>query len=157
MYFSNGFFIRQCDDARVRKLSHYLTYILLEFFSQISSFRESKSDDRRFYIFTATKTLHLRTNSRRDRVAWIQALVSTRSLYPLRTLNDGLSIVPKDLSISTVRLKKRLVDEGVGENLVKDCEQIMLSEFNEIQGQFKVLCEERSNLLDTIRQLEVID
>ncbi|XP_052293801.1 oxysterol-binding protein-related protein 2A isoform X3 [Citrus sinensis] len=121
---------------------------------KISSFRESKSDDRRFYIFTATKTLHLRTNSRRDRVAWIQALVSTRSLYPLRTLNDGLSIVPKDLSISTVRLKKRLVDEGVGENLVKDCEQIMLSEFNEIQGQFKVLCEERSNLLDTIRQLE---
>lgn len=81
-------------------------------------------------------------------------MVSTRSLYPLRTLNDGLSIVPKDLSISTVRLKKRLVDEGVGENLVKDCEQIMLSEFNEIQGQFKVLCEERSNLLDTIRQLE---
>ncbi|KAH9721341.1 Oxysterol-binding protein-related protein 2A [Citrus sinensis] len=124
---------------------------------KISSFRESKSDDRRFYIFTATKTLHLRTNSRRDRVAWIQALVSTRSLYPLRTLNDGLSIVPKDLSISTVRLKKRLVDEGVGENLVKDCEQIMLSEFNEIQGQFKVLCEERSNLLDTIRQLESSD
>ncbi|KAH9777319.1 Oxysterol-binding protein-related protein 2A [Citrus sinensis] len=124
---------------------------------KISSFRESKSDDRRFYIFTATKTLHLRTNSRRDRVAWIQALVSTRSLYPLRTLNDGLSIVPKDLSISTVRLKKRLVDEGVSENLVKDCEQIMLSEFNEIQGQFKVLCEERSNLLDTIRQLESSD
>lgn len=84
----------------------------------------------------------------------MQALVSTRSLNPLRTLNDGLSIVPKDLSISTERLKKCLVDEGVNENLIKDCEQIMLSEFNEIQGQLKVLCEERSNLFDTIRQLE---
>lgn len=129
----------------------------MEFCSQISSFRESKSDDRRFYIFTATKTLHLRTNSRRDRVAWIQALVSTRSLYPQRTLNDSLSIVPKDLSISTEKLKKRLVDEGINESLVKDCEQIMLSEFNEIQGQFNVLCEERSNLFDIIRQLEVIN
>ncbi|KAJ4712775.1 Oxysterol-binding protein [Melia azedarach] len=121
---------------------------------QISSFRESKSDDRRFYIFTATKTLHLRTNSKKDRVAWVQALVSTRSLFPLRPLNDSFSLVPKDLSISTERLKKRLVEEGVNENVVKDCEQIMLSEFTEIQGQLKVLCEERSNLLDTIRQLE---
>ncbi|KAG4156221.1 hypothetical protein ERO13_D03G161600v2 [Gossypium hirsutum] len=121
---------------------------------QISSFRESKSDDRRFYIFTATKTLHLRTDSKKDRVAWIQALVSTRSLFPLRPLNDNLSLVPRDLSISTDRLKKRLLEEGISDNLVKDCEQIMLSEFSEIQGQLKVLCEERSILLDTLRQLE---
>ncbi|KAL9406273.1 hypothetical protein Peur_003245 [Populus x canadensis] len=121
---------------------------------KISSFRESKSDDRRFYIFTATKTLHLRTDSKRDRVAWIQALVSTRSLFPSRSLNDSLSLVSHDLSISTDRLKKRLLEEGINENLVKDCEQIMLSEFSEVQGQVKVLCEERSNLLDTLRQLE---
>ncbi|KAI4327102.1 hypothetical protein L6164_019602 [Bauhinia variegata] len=121
---------------------------------KISSFRESKSDDRRFYIFTATKTLHLRTDSRRDRVAWIQALVSTRSLFPLRSLNDNFSLTSRDVSISTERLKKRLLEEGTSENLVKECEQIMLSEFSEIQGQLKVLCEERSTLLDTIRQLE---
>ncbi|XP_020419321.1 oxysterol-binding protein-related protein 2A isoform X4 [Prunus persica] len=121
---------------------------------QISSFRESKSDDRKFYIFTATKTLHLRTNSRSDRAAWLQALVSTRSLFPLRYLNDSLSLVQTDLSVSTERLKKRLLEEGTSENLVQDCEQIMLSEFSQIQGQYKVLCEERSNLLDTLRQLE---
>ncbi|XP_021823892.1 oxysterol-binding protein-related protein 2A isoform X9 [Prunus avium] len=121
---------------------------------KISSFRESKSDDRKFYIFTATKTLHLRTNSKSDRAAWLQALVSTRSLFPLRSLNDCLSLVQTDLSISTERLKKRLLEEGTSENLVQDCEQIMLSEFSQIQGQYKVLCEERSNLLDTLRQLE---
>ncbi|XP_021615961.1 oxysterol-binding protein-related protein 2A isoform X4 [Manihot esculenta] len=121
---------------------------------QISSFRESKSDDRRFYIFTATKTLHLRTDSKRDRVSWIQALVSTRSLFPSRSLNDSFSLVPKDLSISTERLKRRLLEEGINENLVKDCEQIMLSEFSEIKGQVKLLCEDRSYLLDTLRQLE---
>ncbi|KAI5594871.1 hypothetical protein BDE02_03G099700 [Populus trichocarpa] len=121
---------------------------------KISSFRESKSDDKRFYIFTATKTLHLRTDSKRDRVAWIRALVSTSSLFPSRSLNDSISLVPNDLSISTDRLKKRLLEDGINENIVKDCEQIMLSEFSEIQVQVKVLCEERSNLLDTLRQLE---
>ncbi|QHO49527.1 hypothetical protein HN51_001448 [Arachis hypogaea] len=125
---------------------------------KISSFRESKSDDRRFYIFTATKTLHLRTDSRRDRVAWIQALVSTRGLYPsLRPLiSDHIisSLAPNHVSVSTERLKKRLLEEGTSETLVKDCEQIMLSGFNELQGQLKILCQERLNLLDTIRQLE---
>ncbi|KAE8055953.1 hypothetical protein FH972_012760 [Carpinus fangiana] len=42
----------------------------------------------------------------------------------------------------------------MNETLVEDCEQIMLSEFSEIQGKLKVLCAERSNLLDTLRQLE---
>ncbi|KAJ6705744.1 hypothetical protein OIU79_010426 [Salix purpurea] len=130
------------------------TGLFSELVQQISSFRESKSDDKRFYIFTATKTLHLRSDSKRDRVAWIQALVSTRSLFPSRSLNDSLSLVSNDLSISTDRLKKRLLDEGINENIVKDCELIMISEFSEIQVQVKVLCEERSNLHDTLRQLE---
>ena len=122
---------------------------------QISSFRESRSDSRRFYIFTATKTLHLRTSSKEERVAWIEALSSARNLFSVRRLNDKLSVVPTDVSLSTERLKQRLVEEGTSETLVKDCEQIMLSEFSEIQGQVKALCEERSNLLDTLRQLEV--
>lgn len=122
---------------------------------QVSSFRESKSDDRRFYIFTVTKTLHLRTKSKKDRVAWIEALVSSRNQFFNRPLNDSLSLVPNDISLSTEKLKKRLTEEGISEALVKDCEQIMLSEFSGVQGQFKVLCEERSNLLDTLRQLEV--
>ncbi|KAI3453519.1 hypothetical protein Pfo_010182 [Paulownia fortunei] len=121
---------------------------------KISSFRESKSDDRRFYIFTATKTLHLRTNSKKERVAWIQALISTRSLFSLRPQNDNTPLLTRELSVSTERLKQRLLEEGIGEGLVKDCEQIMLSEFSDIQGQFQVLCEDRSNLLDTLRQLE---
>ncbi|XP_028804389.1 oxysterol-binding protein-related protein 2A [Neltuma alba] len=121
---------------------------------KVSSFRESRSDDRRFYIFTATKTLHLRTDSRKDREAWIQALESTRCLHPLRSLKDNISLVPTDISISTESLKKRLLEEGTSEDVVKECEQIMLSEFSRMQGQLKILCEERSNLLDTIRQLE---
>lgn len=122
----------------------------------MSSFRESRSDDKRFYIFTATKTLHLRTSSKKERFAWIEALASTKNLFTLRQLNDKPSVVvPTDISLSTERLKKRLLEEGVSEVLVKDCEQIMLLEFSVLQEQIKLLCEERSSLLDTLRQLEV--
>ncbi|KAJ8449386.1 hypothetical protein Cgig2_002518 [Carnegiea gigantea] len=121
---------------------------------KVSSFRESRSDDRRFYIFTATKTLHLRTNSKQERELWLEALASTKSLCSRRPLNDNPPVSPGSFSICTERLKKRLVEEGVNNSLVRDCEQIMLSEFTEVQGQLKLLCEERSNLLDTLRQLE---
>ena len=90
-------------------------------------------------------------------MAWIQALVSTRGLYPLQPRNDHLLLAPNNISLSTERLKIRLLEEGTGENLVKECEQILLTEFSEMQGQLEVLCQERSNLLDTIRQLEVIN
>lgn len=96
----------------------------------------------------------MRTNSKREREAWIEALTSTRSHFSVRPLNDNLSLLP-DISISTEKLKRRLLDEGISEGLVKDCEQIMLSEFSDVQGQLKFLCDERSNLLDTLRQFEV--
>ncbi|CAK9321626.1 unnamed protein product [Citrullus colocynthis] len=121
---------------------------------KVSRFRESKSDDRRFYIFTATKTLHLRTESKKDRVTWIQALASSRSLFSLQIVNDNIPFVPNDLSLSTQKLKKRLLEEGISDAVVKDCEQIILSEFSEMQGQLKVLLEERSCLIDTLRELE---
>ncbi|CAH9102588.1 unnamed protein product [Cuscuta epithymum] len=124
---------------------------------KVSSFRESRSDDRRFYIFTATKTLHLRTNSRQEREAWIEALVSTRNVFMLRPSADNLSILPRSVSVSTDKLKKRLLDEGVGEGLVNECEEIMLSELSEMQGQLQYLCEERTSLLETLQQLEGTD
>ncbi|CAH9086190.1 unnamed protein product [Cuscuta europaea] len=121
---------------------------------KVSSFRESRSDNKKFYIFTATKTLHLRTNSKKERGAWIEALISTRNLLMLGPANDDAPLLPRDISISTEKLKSRLVDEGMSEGLVKECEKIMLSEFSQVQAQLKVLSEERVSLLDTLRHLE---
>ncbi|KAL0700533.1 hypothetical protein Bca4012_056655 [Brassica carinata] len=42
----------------------------------------------------------------------------------------------------------------MNENLVKECEQIMLSEFSEMHEQIKLLHEEQTNLFDALRQLE---
>ncbi|GKC23499.1 oxysterol-binding protein, partial [Tanacetum coccineum] len=118
---------------------------------KVSSFRESRSDDKRFYIFTATKTHHLRTSSNKQRLAWIQALTSSSSSNKnLFNFYDTIHV-----SLSTQGLRNRLVQEGVGEEAVKDCEQIMFLEFDHLQTQLHLLSQERSTLLDTLRQLEI--
>lgn len=107
-------------------------------------------------MFTDTKTLHLKASSKNERVAWIEALASTKNILSLRQLDDTPSIaVTTDISLLTERLKKRLLEEGNSEVLVKDCEQIIHLEFSEIQKQIKDLCEEHSNLLKNMRQLKV--
>ncbi|XP_039122219.1 oxysterol-binding protein-related protein 2A-like isoform X2 [Dioscorea cayenensis subsp. rotundata] len=111
---------------------------------KISSFRESKSDDRRFYIFSPTKTLHLKTESKKDRVAWIEALVSARRVI---SLNDKLTFSHNDIAFSTEKLRDRMRAEGLGEELIKDCEQIMISELSEYHRQLKVQYEEHITLL----------
>ncbi|GJM91416.1 hypothetical protein PR202_ga07781 [Eleusine coracana subsp. coracana] len=93
--------------------------------ARISSFSESKSDDKRFYIITPTKTLQLRTGCAKDRAAWIEALVTARS---------------------------------VGEAIIKDCEQIVHSEFSQYHTQMKQRCEEYLSFIGSLpREVEVID
>ncbi|KQK24131.1 oxysterol-binding protein-related protein 1B [Brachypodium distachyon] len=122
---------------------------------KISSFRESRSDDKRFYVITPTKTLQLRTNSAKDRVAWIEALVSARSeSSPI----GGLLYDQNDVSFSTDRLRNRMHAEGLGEEVIRDCEQIVHSEFSQYSIQMKQRCEEYLSFLGSLpQQLEVLN
>ncbi|ONK77662.1 uncharacterized protein A4U43_C02F9150, partial [Asparagus officinalis] len=120
---------------------------------KVSSVRASKSDDKRLYIFSGTKTLHLRCDSREDRSAWIEALLSAKDLIP-RMLSSSDLAPTIDFSVSTEKLRERLLQEGLKEGAVKDCESIMLSEFTELQNQLKSLHQKHIVLLDTLRQLE---
>ncbi|XP_047089184.1 oxysterol-binding protein-related protein 1B-like [Lolium rigidum] len=122
---------------------------------KISSFRESKSDDKRFYIITPTKTLQLRTDSPKDRVAWIEALVSARRES---SPSEGLLCDQNDASFSTDRLRNRMHAEGLGEEVIKDCEQIVHSEFSQYYTQMKQRCEEYLSFLGSLpQQLEVLN
>ncbi|XP_062205293.1 oxysterol-binding protein-related protein 2A-like isoform X3 [Phragmites australis] len=121
---------------------------------KISSFSESKSDDKRFYIITPTKTLQLRTSCAKDRAAWIEALVSARSEY---SFNGDLSGDQNDSSFSTEKLRNRLHAEGVGEAIIKDCEQIVHSEFLQYHTQMKQHCEEYLSFIGNLpREVEVV-
>uniref|UniRef100_A0ACD5ZV66 Uncharacterized protein n=2 Tax=Avena sativa TaxID=4498 RepID=A0ACD5ZV66_AVESA len=118
---------------------------------KVSAFRESKSDDRRFYIFSPTKTLHLKTDSKDDRVAWIEALILARSVYSLRSFSGRISFVQSDVLVSTARLRNRMRQEGLNESLIQDCEQIMLSEFSSYRKQLKIRYEDHLSLFGSSR------
>ncbi|KAJ6824771.1 oxysterol-binding protein-related protein 1D [Iris pallida] len=120
---------------------------------KVSSIRASKSDDKRLSIFTGTKTLHLRCDSREDRSAWIEALLSAKDIFP-RTLFSGDFAPSIDFSISTEKLRGRLLQEGLSETTIKECESIMLFELFERQNQLRCLHEKHILLLETLRQLE---
>ncbi|XP_010476308.1 PREDICTED: oxysterol-binding protein-related protein 1D-like [Camelina sativa] len=119
---------------------------------KVSSIRASKSDDKRLAIFTGTKTLHLRCVSRDNRSAWVEALQAAKDLFPRVPSGD---ILPSDDAVvSTEKLREKLLQEGIGEAVVKDCEAIMLSEVSVLQNRLKVLSHKHIILLDTLRQLE---
>ncbi|CAI9114591.1 OLC1v1015347C1 [Oldenlandia corymbosa var. corymbosa] len=122
-------------------------------FLQVSTIRESKSDDRRFSIFTGTKRLHLRAETRDDRIAWMEALQAVKDMFP-RMSNSELMAPLDNVSISTEKLRQRLLEEGVSEAAIQDTEQLVRNEFASLQTQFMLLRQKHRLLIDTLRQLE---
>lgn len=121
---------------------------------QVSSIRASKSDDKRFYIFSGTKTLHLRCDTAEDRNAWIDALLAAKDRLPRSlTANDFGPMA--DIIASTVKLRARLLQEGLNETVVKECESIMMSELLDLHDQIKSQQQQHSILIDRLRQMEV--
>uniref|UniRef100_A0A1J3IVD3 Oxysterol-binding protein-related protein 1A n=1 Tax=Noccaea caerulescens TaxID=107243 RepID=A0A1J3IVD3_NOCCA len=120
---------------------------------KVSSIRESRSDDKRFSIFTGTKRLHLRAVTREDRAAWMEALQAVKDMFP-RMSNCELMAPTDNLGISMEKLRLRLAEEGVSESAIQDCEQITRSEFSALQSQLLLLKQKQWLLIDTLRQLE---
>ncbi|KAL7176467.1 hypothetical protein ACSBR2_029908 [Camellia fascicularis] len=120
---------------------------------KVSSIRESRSDDKRFSIFTGTKRLHLRAETREDRAAWTEALQAVKDMFP-RMSNSELMAPVDNVVVSTEKLRLRLLEEHVREEAIQDSEQIMRNEFAALQNQLMVLKQKYRLLLDTLRQLE---
>ncbi|KAL7134984.1 hypothetical protein ABFS83_11G062400 [Erythranthe nasuta] len=120
---------------------------------KVSSVRASKSDDKRLSIFTGTKTLHLRCQSKEDRASWIEALLVAKDKFP-RLLTSSDLAPSEDFVVSTEKLRSRLMQEGISETIVKDCESIVIGEFAEMQNQLKTIQLKHILLLDTLRRLE---
>lgn len=123
--------------------------------SQVSSIRESRTDDRRFSIFTGTKRLHLRAETREDRMLWMEALRAMKELFP-RVSNNELMAPSENVVVSTEKLRQRLSEEGISESAIQDSEQIMKSEFTKMHSQLMVLKQRQVILVDALRHLEVI-
>ncbi|KAK6923683.1 hypothetical protein RJ641_009883 [Dillenia turbinata] len=120
---------------------------------QVSSVRESRSDDKRFSIYTGTKRLHLRAETREDRAAWMDALQAVKDMFP-RISNSELMAPADNVVVSTEKLRQRLLEEGVSEAAIQDSEQIMRNEFSSLHAYLVLLKQKQFLLVDTLRQLE---
>lgn len=121
---------------------------------KVASIRESKSDDKKFSIYTGTKRMHLRAESREDRVKWMEALQAVKEMFP--RISNGDYFVPMDngVAVSTEKLRHRLLDEGVSEDAIQESEDIMRAEFSALHKHLVVLKQRQMLLIDTLRQLE---
>lgn len=120
----------------------------------MSTIRESKSDDKRFSIFTGTKRLHLRAETREDRLQWIEALQAVKDMFP-RISNSELMAPSENVHLSTEKLRQRLLVEGVREEVILESEKIMKDEFAMLLNQLLLLKQKQCLLMDTLRHLEV--
>ena len=123
---------------------------------QVSTLRTSQSDERRFYIYSGTKTLHLRAESSADRAAWLDVLQVAKDLFPRCSLLLGLVPPKEEIKISTDKLRAKLTEFGLKEDQVKECEEIMLAEFTEVKEQLEDMDHRRMSLIEKLRLLEVL-
>ena len=98
--------------------------------------------------------MHLRAETREDRVAWMDALQAVKDMFP-RMSNSELMAPVDNVSVSTEKLRQRLLEDGVREAAIQDSEQIMKTEFAALQNQLVLLKQKQSILIDTLRLLEV--
>ncbi|XP_065881883.1 oxysterol-binding protein-related protein 1C-like isoform X1 [Euphorbia lathyris] len=120
---------------------------------KVSTIRESRSDDKRFSIFTGTKRLHLRAETREDRLSWMEALQAVKDMFP-RMSNSELMAPIQNAAFSMEKLRYRLQEEELSEEAIQDVEQIVKSEFASMQDQIVLLKQKQWLLIDTLRHLE---
>lgn len=93
---------------------------------QVSTMRESRGEDTKFYIFSGTKTLHLRAESKEARVHWMEALQAYKESFTtvpavVESPSEGLAFSP----VSTQRLRGHLAALGVPEAGILQAEDIV--------------------------------
>ncbi|QHN94064.1 oxysterol-binding protein-related protein 1C isoform X2 [Arachis ipaensis] len=145
--------MRRISRNRNSQSQHHRRKPFGEIHLKVSTIRESKSDDKRFSVFTGTKRMHLRAETREDRTVWMEALQAVKDMFP-RISNSELMAPVDNVSVSTEKLRQRLLEERVSEAAIQDSEQIMRTEFAALQNQLKLLKQKQSMLIDTLRHLE---
>lgn len=121
---------------------------------KISSIKESQSDEKRFYIFTGIKTLHLRAETTENRKAWIDALRAAKESFPSSWVGSAVLPQSPEFTISTEMLRNRLQRESLSDEAIKDCEAIMKSELSILQQQLRLLQQKNIALIEAIRRTE---
>lgn len=114
----------------------------------------NKSDGRRLSISTGTKTLHLLCQSKEDRTSWIEVLLIGKDKFSKLSTDNDLAL-PDEIIVSTEKLRSRLMQDGISEAIVEECESIMQGELALIKNQLEALQIKHIFLLNSLKRLEV--
>jgi hypothetical protein len=105
-------------------------------------------------MYTGTKKrVHLRAESGENRAAWVEALRAVKEMFP-RVSNAEL--MADSMVVSTERLRQRLLEEGLNEVAIQECENIMMAELSQMHKHLVVLKQKQLLLIDALRHLEVL-
>ncbi|KAL3737371.1 hypothetical protein ACJRO7_026183 [Eucalyptus globulus] len=83
----------------------------------------------------------------------MEALQAVKDMFP-RMSNSELMAPMDNAIVSTEKLRQHLQEEGVREDLIQECEQIMRNEAAATHNQVLLLKQKQWLLIDTLRQLE---
>lgn len=85
---------------------------------------------------------------------WVDAMMAVKDMYPRMPSAEIFSPMAS-VAISTDKLRERILEEGVSEATIWECEEIMKFEFAQLKKQMVALKHKHLLLMDTLRQLEV--
>lgn len=96
----------------------------------------------------------MRADTHEDCQQWLEALYAVKGMFP-RMSNSELMSPMDNITVSTEKLRQRLLEEGVSEEAIQDSEQIMRNEFALLQNQLILVRQKHWLMIDTLRHLEV--
>ncbi|CAI5502473.1 unnamed protein product [Closterium sp. Naga37s-1] len=119
----------------------------------VSSLRESQSDERKFYVFSGTKTLDLRAESRDDRGLWLDLLQAAKERTGRSQREAEQATFVADVSLEPLRACLARAD--VSAEVIKECEEVVRREvLQRLQLRLREEQERRQMLHERISQLE---
>ncbi len=86
----------------------------------------------------------------------MEALESAKDFCPRSSLVIGITPPAEEITISTEKLRVKLIEHGLSEEVVTECENIMLAEFSDVKDKLQVMQNRRVALLEQMRLLEVL-
>ncbi|GJP37668.1 hypothetical protein CLOM_g22104 [Closterium sp. NIES-68] len=119
----------------------------------VSSLRESQSDEKKFYVFSGTKTLDLRAESCDDRGLWLDLLQAAKDRMGRSLREAEEATFSADVTLEPLRAC--LARAEVSSDVIKECEEVVRREvLHRLQLRLRVEQERRQMLHERIGQLE---
>lgn len=94
--------------------------------------------------------MHLKAHTREDQMEWMEALKAVKRMFPRMSNSELLNPITSVTTVSTEKLRARLLQEGVNETIIQDAERIMRNEFITMQDQLALVRKKVGLLIETL-------